>query len=586
MQSPRFRSVALLPLLVFWICLAPAHTKAQAITHQINLPSGMSWCDDTMINGLAATINAFRGQQSLPQLSIDQIGMKDAEERAVQFAQYMAVNSPSSPGFNPHTGYDTTAASLGYNLVTEDLAYITSDPNYIVNSLWQDPLHLAGLTSTQANIMGVSCVYSNGWPYWTFEPGTGTAAPIGGGPTTLGSTQAAFLSILNAARAQIGAPPLQVSPTLQAASQWMSNDLATKNYLSHTDSLGRSTDQRLIAFGYTYEPWGENLAAGYADASDTYNQLYSACDPDASGNCTYAHRQNMLNPSFVAIGIGLMFNANSNYGYYWAFDFGGYLDQGNSIPTITSFTANPTTVNAGASVTLSWNVSGATGISIDNGLGSISNATSVVVKPGQTTTYKLTASNSAGGSSASVTVTVIPVGSGSPPTTPLLASANAKSSTEVDLSWTASKASAGLAGYEVFRNGTLLTKLTGSGVTYADITVKAATTYSYSVAAYDTVGKLSATSNSLTVTTPASPVPPAPPPTPRSAAPSYSSTVHLSCSGDEFFHWLLLPQHRSVWNASASTQRCSNRFQLGRNIPRAQHSFVRLLCCVAGQLHF
>jgi hypothetical protein len=81
------------------------------------------------------------------------------------------------------------------------------------------------------------------------------------------------------------------------------------------------------AFGYTYTPAGENIAAGYSDAQSALNQWINACDADSSGNCTYAHRQNMLNASFVVIGIGRAYNASSLYGWYWTTDFGGVVDQ-------------------------------------------------------------------------------------------------------------------------------------------------------------------------------------------------------------------------------------------------------------------
>ena len=120
---------------------------------------------------------------------------------------------------------------------------------------------------------------------------------------TLDSEQSAFLTLINNYRAQNGAGPLQISVSLQNSSQWMSTDMATKNYFSHTDSLGRDPFTRMAAFGYPYSPAGENIAAGNSDAQNTFNQWQTACDPDASGKCTYAHRQNMLNPSFVVIGI-------------------------------------------------------------------------------------------------------------------------------------------------------------------------------------------------------------------------------------------------------------------------------------------
>jgi hypothetical protein len=76
-----------------------------------------------------------------------------------------------------------------------------------------------------------------------------------------------------------------------------------------------------FGFGYVYYPEGENLAAGNSDAQSAFNQWLTACDPDASGTCTYAHKMNMLNGGFKAIGIGRAYNASSTYKWYWTTDF-------------------------------------------------------------------------------------------------------------------------------------------------------------------------------------------------------------------------------------------------------------------------
>jgi len=81
----------------------------------------------------------------------------------------------------------------------------------------------------------------------------------------------------------------------------------------------------------------------------------------------------------------------------------------NRQPEILSFTASTNSVFAGFPTTLSWTVSGATSIEIDNGVGPVANpAGSVTVSPLVTTTYTLTALNSDGTSSAQTTVTVDP----------------------------------------------------------------------------------------------------------------------------------------------------------------------------------
>jgi uncharacterized protein YkwD len=134
----------------------------------------------------------------------------------------------------------------------------------------------------------------------------------------LDAEEAAFLKLINDYRAQNGVGPLQASLALTNAAQWMSDDMAAKNYFSHTDSLGRDPFVRMAAFGYGYPAWkGENIAAGYAAALDTFNQWKNSP----------GHNQNMLNPNYRVIGIGRTYNAGATYRYYWTTDFGGYVDQ-------------------------------------------------------------------------------------------------------------------------------------------------------------------------------------------------------------------------------------------------------------------
>jgi len=58
---------------------------------------------------------------------------------------------------------------------------------------------------------------------------------------------------------------------------------------------------------------------------------------------------------------------------------------------INSFTANPTLIGQGDNSTLSWDVTGATQVTIEPGVGDVTGSTSVVVTPAVTTDYNLTA---------------------------------------------------------------------------------------------------------------------------------------------------------------------------------------------------
>jgi len=75
-------------------------------------------------------------------------------------------------------------------------------------------------------------------------------------------------------------------------------------------------------------------------------------------------------------------------------------------PIINSFLANPLTITAGESSNLSWSVTDATTVTIDNGIGSVALSGATPVTPVTTTTYTLTATNSTGSVTASVTITV------------------------------------------------------------------------------------------------------------------------------------------------------------------------------------
>jgi len=76
------------------------------------------------------------------------------------------------------------------------------------------------------------------------------------------------------------------------------------------------------------------------------------------------------------------------------------------LPVINSFIANPGSITAGDSTTLSWNVSDATGVSIDPGVGAVGATGSLSVSPPATTGYTLTATNAAGWRSRTITVVV------------------------------------------------------------------------------------------------------------------------------------------------------------------------------------
>ena len=100
-----------------------------------------------------------------------------------------------------------------------------------------------------------------------------------------------------------------------------------------------------------------------------------------------------------------------------------------------------------------------------------------------------------------------PSGDTSAPSVPASLAGTASSPFSVGLTWGASTDNVGVTGYDVFRNGSLLTQLGGAVTSYTDSTVLASSAYSYTVRARDAAGNVSALTSPAVVNTPAAATP-------------------------------------------------------------------------------
>ena len=133
--------------------------------------------------------------------------------------------------------------------------------------------------------------------------------------TALDSEEQAFLSIINNYRSAQGLGTLALDPQLNGVALWMANDMASKDYFSHTDSLGRDPFLRMDQMGYAYNTWrGENLVAGTEGAQAAF-EMWTGSP---------GHNVNMLGEHYTVIGIARKFDAGSTFGWYWATEFGGH----------------------------------------------------------------------------------------------------------------------------------------------------------------------------------------------------------------------------------------------------------------------
>jgi chitodextrinase len=211
-------------------------------------------------------------------------------------------------------------------------------------------------------------------------------------------------------------------------------------------------------------------------------------------------------------------------GVTYSYSLDAYDDAGNhsaqsapvnvTIPDQPPSTPTGLTANAvsATQVDLAWNastdntvVSGYTiyrdGNVLTTVAGNILTYSDATVQSGLTYSYAVDAFDGGGnhsGLSDSVSVTTPDV---IPPTVPDGLTANASSATQVDLGWNAATDNAGISGYTIYRDGAELATVSGTTQSYSDTSVSPATTYSYSVDAFDLAGNHSDPSTAVSVTT-------------------------------------------------------------------------------------
>lgn len=152
--------------------------------------------------------------------------------------------------------------------------------------------------------------------YQIFLPAVNKAA--GGSSLTDQTLINEQLALINAERAMAGCAPLVLNAQLSTAAQGHSEDMAARDYFSHTSLDGTSPAERVTRAGYNWSMMGENIAAGQITVAEVMNSWMKS----------EGHRANILNCGYSEVGIGHAYQASDSfpgpYGYrhYWTQNFG------------------------------------------------------------------------------------------------------------------------------------------------------------------------------------------------------------------------------------------------------------------------
>lgn len=255
-------------------------------------------------------------------------------------------------------------------------------------------------------------------------------------------------------------------------------------------SWGASTDNIGVA-GYKLERCQGAGCGGFAQIATPSGTSYS--DTGVANGYTYVYRLRAYDA------------AGNNSGY----SNSASATLADSIPPSV-----PGGLSASASswstVNLSWSAStdnvGVAGYRIYRGGSQIGTSagnsySDTTTAPSSSYSYTVSAYDAAGNNSGQSSAASATTPAPPAPSAPTGLAATAVADTQMNLSWSAASDAGGpgLAGYKVYRNGTQIG--TTSGTSYSDTGVTAFNTYTYTVAAYDTVGTTSAQSSAVSAST-------------------------------------------------------------------------------------
>jgi uncharacterized protein YkwD len=183
-----------------------------------------------------------------------------------------------------------------------------------------DPTAALSAGHTFAVALGPGARDADGNPVaiaWRFRTAGGAAprAVVPATPATPGgaSGQQYALSQVNAARASYGRGPLVLDATISGVAYGHAADMAAYNYFSHTSRTGMTFAQRLTAGGVSYGYRGENICyLGGASVTAALNWCHAQfmAEPFPGGG---NHKDNILNPNFRRIGIGIAIGGGRVY---------------------------------------------------------------------------------------------------------------------------------------------------------------------------------------------------------------------------------------------------------------------------------
>src|SRR5215210_1231637 len=294
----------------------PMKTNALLLALAALLPGAAQAAPADLRAEILRTINAERQRAGAPPLRLLRPLTEVAQQHAEEIALSGRVRLPRSSegeveqwmrraGYNAHRWSESAVSSpAGVDELVRDWRLRN-------RSIW------ATVLSPELRDVGIGLARMSGIPLYVFlfaEPEAEHFTQSTRGLGDLDRVRADMLAQVNAQRRKAGAPPLALNADLQQAAQAHAQDMLARAFFAHKSPSGTTVRERSRKAGYDWRTIGENIAEGQTSVNEVMTTWMNS----------KGHRENILNPAFRELGVGLVLGKgrDGEYRVIWVQNFG------------------------------------------------------------------------------------------------------------------------------------------------------------------------------------------------------------------------------------------------------------------------
>lgn len=297
------------------IPISPDSTPSNGIAH---IPAAqtpdLGDGKDAQRVSLLNSMNAHRLQLGLSGYSLNHELSSSAQMQVddMRIKGYLDFTSPEGKGikdFVASTGYE--AHTLAENIIQ------TNSATSSIVSLWQNEagVSYANVIHQDYHEIGVGMTTINGLPVYTVVfalPFEQFFIERTAGLADMETVRSTMLALVNAKRAEVGAPALTMNHLLNLSAQGHAYDMYNRSYYAHESPEGTNVFTRVSLTGFNPQLASENIAKNQLSVTEVMDSWMNS----------EGHRVNILDTRVTDVGFGLAYGKTMDgYAVLWVQNF-------------------------------------------------------------------------------------------------------------------------------------------------------------------------------------------------------------------------------------------------------------------------